>query len=739
MKTWRPRAVELLRSLLVASVAIPAVLLGLLGWFTYRDAFVDAKHELVWTTEVAREHAAKVFDSYQLVADRVADLTGARDAVNNAAAASRLSRQIKAVVAGLPQIESLIVLDRTGHLAVATDADPVDRSLDFSDRDYFKAVRDGGSTSYVSRVQTSRITGKTFFGWARARQDAAGAFDGLVDIAVSPDFLRDFYRTLVREIGQSPEGRVVTLVRQDGQVLVRYPVAAGPLPVMPGDHPFFAAIRADPDGGIYRARSLVEAGGPWRMFAYRKVPGHPVYIVAGRSVGAIQAEWGLTMLRYLAIGAAGTAALFLVTLTTLRGARRERNALAQVRAEMARREQAEDQLRQAQKMEAVGRLTGGIAHDFNNLLTVIRSSVDLLRSPRLVETRRERYVAAIADAADRAARLTAQLLAFARRQALKPEVFDVVSNVTAVVAMVRTLIGPRISVESHLPDGPVFADADPNQFDTCIVNLAVNARDAMGGEGHLTVAVAAVAELPARPGRAAVPGRHIAIAVSDTGAGIAPDRLDVVFEPFFTTKPTGEGTGLGLSQVFGFAKQSGGDVTVDSELGRGTTFTIFLPCASGPATRPDPGPERSDTREPRASRALVVEDDPSVGAAVTDALGELGYTSVLTTSAREALAALAGGAGGFAVVFSDVVMPGMSGIELGREIRKRHVDLPVVLTSGYSEVLAQDGAHGFELLGKPYSLEQLARALDTAARWRNRRQSFQVLAEAPAPGGPGRG
>ena len=244
----------------------------------------------------------------------------------------------------------------------------------------------------------------------------------------------------------------------------------------------------------------------------------------------------------------------------------------------ARLAQAQDALRQAQKMEAVGQLTGGVAHDFNNLLTIIRSSTDLLRRPDLPEERRRRYMDAISDTVDRAAKLTGQLLAFARRQALKPEVFDVAERDPRVTDMLRTVVGARIRIVTEIACERCFVEADVSQFETALVNMAVNARDAMDGEGTLTVRVEGVSRHAADPGpRGADRAGSSRCRSTDTGAGIPPDKLAQIFEPFFTTKEVGKGTGLGLSQVYGFAKQSGGDVAVESEVGRGTTFTLYLP------------------------------------------------------------------------------------------------------------------------------------------------------------------
>jgi PAS domain S-box-containing protein len=383
--------------------------------------------------------------------------------------------------------------------------------------------------------------------------------------------------------------------------------------------------------------------------------------------------------------------------------------------------QAEEALRQSQKMEAVGQLTGGVAHDFNNLLTVIKSSTDLLKRPDLAEERRLRYIGAISETVDRAAKLTGQLLAFARRQALKPEVFSADESVRGLADMIGTLTGARVRITTDLPQTPCYVNADASQFDTALVNLAVNARDAMDSEGLITIRVEPVETLPVIRAHTAVVAPYVAISLSDTGSGIPAEMIERIFEPFFTTKEPGKGTGLGLSQVFGFAKQSGGEIAVESTLDEGTTFTLYLPrvAASAPAR---PADEAAELIDGHGTRVLVVEDNIDVGTFAVQTLSDLGYIPTLAADGMAALAELANGPERFDVVFSDVMMPGMSGIELGQEIRKRYHDLPVVLTSGYSHVLAQNGTYGFELLHKPYSIEQLSQILRKTAKWQRRKR-----------------
>ncbi|MFK3890149.1 PAS domain S-box protein [Sphingomonas sp. NPDC079357] len=380
-----------------------------------------------------------------------------------------------------------------------------------------------------------------------------------------------------------------------------------------------------------------------------------------------------------------------------------------------------EQLSQAQKMEAIGQLTGGVAHDFNNLLTIIRGSVELLRRPDLPPAKRDRYVEAISETAGRAAKLTGQLLAFARRQALTPELLDIGHAVGDIAEMVQTLIGARVALHVEAPADPCLAEVDRSQFETALVNLAINARDAMEGQGKLRLAVSPVAEIPSLRGHHGVSGDFLSVTVTDDGAGISPEALPHIFEPFFTTKGVGKGTGLGLSQVIGFAKQSGGDISVVSEHGLGTSFTLYLPRVAEGRALPQPEDEEHGPADGHGANVLLIEDNEEVGRFATTALNELGYGSMLATNAHDALAMLETDASRFDVVFSDVVMPGMNGVECATRIRRDHPGLPIVLTSGYAHVLAENWQHGFELLHKPYSIEQLSRVLRRAvarsARW----------------------
>ena len=377
---------------------------------------------------------------------------------------------------------------------------------------------------------------------------------------------------------------------------------------------------------------------------------------------------------------------------------------------VAEREATENALRQAQKMEAIGQLTGGVAHDFNNLLTVIIGSVELLRHPGLAAEKRLRYIDAIRTTAERGATLTKALLAFSRRTALKPEAFEVGANLVSLGGIIRTLAGSRVEVSIDI-EADCHVVADRSQFETAVVNLAVNARDAMHAEGRLAIAARGVDALPPIRGHAGVAGRFVAISVSDTGEGIAAGDLTRIFEPFFTTKAVGAGTGLGLSQVFGFAKQSDGDVAVDSAPGAGASFTLYLPRAAAARSAVAAPRQTAPTPAPAEVCVLIVEDNAEVGAFAAQALAELGYDSRLATDGHAALAMLAEPGQHFHIVFSDVVMPGMGGIELAERVKLLHPGLPLILTSGYSKAIVDRGLPDTLMLPKPYSIDALSGVL----------------------------
>ena len=385
--------------------------------------------------------------------------------------------------------------------------------------------------------------------------------------------------------------------------------------------------------------------------------------------------------------------------------------------DVTERKRLEQQLVQAQKMEALGRMTGGVAHDFNNMLTIVLGNLDRLR--RMVDPgdKAAKRVDMALYGAQRCAELTKQMLAFARQQLLRPAPVNVGDLIVKTGSMLRRVAGESIEIEIAMAPGLWTALADPAQIDAALVNLVMNARDAMPKGGRLTIRSGNAEIAPGDPiaETGLAPGPYVWIAVGDTGVGIASENLDRVFEPFFTTKEAGQGTGLGLSIIYGFVKQSGGHIEVESELGRGSTFRLYLPRASVAAP---PAAERPAAagRLPRGragETVLVVEDNEQVRRFATTTLNELGYTVLQANDAREALD-LVGDSRRIDLLFSDVVLGrGMNGFELAAAARAQAPGLPVLFTSAYHQSPAHESGSA-NLLQKPYLEHELATAVRSA-------------------------
>jgi PAS domain S-box-containing protein len=403
----------------------------------------------------------------------------------------------------------------------------------------------------------------------------------------------------------------------------------------------------------------------------------------------------------------------------IRDANGEAQYLLAVVEDMTERKGVEDQLRQAQKMEAVGNLTGGVAHDFNNLLTVIIGNLDLLQEDVAGNVSAERRIEAIMHASERGADLTRDMLAFSRRQPLQAKPVDVNALIARAMRLLGRTLGGNILVEVHATDDLAAALVDQAQLETALLNIAINARDAMPGGGTLTISTR-MAELDRdyaalHPG--VVPGAYVAIEIADSGTGIPPDVLERIFEPFFTTKAVGHGTGLGLSMVYGFIKQSGGHITAYSEIGHGTVFKLFLPLAELAAARtPATQSMMPHAAKPASNEViLAVEDNPDIRATVVFQLRNLGYQVREADSAHAALQIL-DAAEPVDLLFTDMVMPGgINGKELAIKARAKRADLKVLFTSGFPGTSSGHGAQlepGDVLLSKPYHKRDLAKAVE---------------------------
>jgi CheY-like chemotaxis protein/anti-sigma regulatory factor (Ser/Thr protein kinase) len=368
-------------------------------------------------------------------------------------------------------------------------------------------------------------------------------------------------------------------------------------------------------------------------------------------------------------------------------------------------------LRQGQKMEALGQLTGGVAHDFNNLLMAASSGLELMQRTDDA-ARRDKFAEGIRNALDRGAQITGQLLAFSRRTPLNSEVLKLDEHIDTLASLLDHSLRENVSVRFSIAGDLWPVDVDVSQFDVAILNLAVNAKDAMPRGGQICIKAAN------RPG--ALEGRDaVEIAVEDQGVGMGPEHIDKAFEPFFTTKEVGRGTGLGLSQVYGFAQAAGGSVAIASEPDKGTTITLLLP-RSLPAPETDAA-QAADAAHPSLQGlcVLLVEDDPNLNQLVGQMLEEQGTQVLAATNAAEGLSLFQ--ANPVDAVLSDMVMPGeMGGLDLARRMRELREDFPIVLMTGYSAAAGPAAAEGFAVLRKPFTMAALATTLEDSLRGRGR-------------------
>jgi len=389
-----------------------------------------------------------------------------------------------------------------------------------------------------------------------------------------------------------------------------------------------------------------------------------------------------------------------------------------VSTDITERKQLEDQFRQAHKMEAVGRLAGGIAHDFNNVLTIVRAQTEFLLADMPADDMRRADVLEIQSAADRAAGFIRQLLAFSRRQLLQPEVLELNAVITGMESMVRRLVGEDVVLLTKLHPELPRVWADPGQLQQVILNLAVNARDAMprGGSLLIETGVVELDEHYPRQHPSARPGRHVVLVVTDTGGGMDPATRSRIFEPFFTTKEPGKGTGLGLSTVYGIVKQSGGHIWVYSEVGRGTTFKLYFPLHQGPMQASE-STVRALPPSGAGATILLVEDEASVRSTVRRLLERHEYRVLEATNGQDALALIIARHGEVDLILSDMVMPGMGGAELATRVRAFAPTLPVLLMTGYTEeALARNGDRPLdqEIIEKPFTLHIVLEKVRTA-------------------------
>ena len=694
-----------LRAALVAAVALPVSLFAYAAYQNYYSRVDVTEHQIEQSRDISNEHALRVFEAIGRGISEVAELIGDMSDRQILANQDLLQARLKQIAAGSPQIKAFWVYGRNGHALINSLGLRMPEA-DFSDRDFFKVHVERDVGTVIGEVLTPRppYNGAPYFSVSRRRTLTNGNFAGVIQASVLPSYFEQFYAKIAQG-----NGSYFAMIRDDGQLLARYP----PLPQnagIAGHGKLEEALRVHVPSGAMTVVSTVD--GIERRISYERLAEFPVYVVAGVDTAATRDEWLAYMAGHLIFGVPATAALVIIIALVIRRTRG-------LYAEAQRRQVAETALKHAQRLEALGRLTGGVAHDFNNLLMVVGGSARKLKRDGRAPSDL-RAIAMIEAAVEKGESLTRKLLAFSRRQSLSARVVDLGTTIERLRGVLEQAVPGSVQLAIVVPSRPIAVKIDPDELEIALLNLTLNARDAMPEGGRISITLESRAFANGE-GPQGYGGRYAAITFADTGSGIADEIRERIFEPFFTTKSVDRGTGLGLSQVYGFVQQSSGTISVESEVGRGTRFVILLPVSDEELEETVAEERKVGALPPLA--VLLVEDHEDVAAVAGDILRELGCTVVDASSAEAALGILNSGRD-IDAIFSDVVMPGMGGLELGRLLREHHPEIPIVLASGYSDSIAAALAEGFALLRKPYSPAQLAEALSQviAPRQRCRRR-----------------
>jgi len=699
MRARRDAALRLLKTMLVASIFFPAAFFVYASWLNYESAFARADEQLAASLNVLSEQASKVFQSVDLTFAGVDAILGDLNNEQIKASAQTLHLQLSKLEKALNAVDGILVVDKSGHTLVSSAVFPIPDDAGVADRDYFLAQVERDVGTYVGQILQPRVRKDPFFGVSRRRPARNGEFNGVIMVSVVPKVFSDFYDQLGRETTAS-----FSLARSDGAILARHPSAPGGVTHFGRNSGFMLNVTTNPEGGIVTSNNSVD--GVQRRIAYRKLGYANLYVSDGLETQTILTQWARLMAGHLIFGIPATTFLFILVLLT----KRRTQAFYE---EAERRELAEQALRQSQKMEAVGQLTGGVAHDFNNLLTIIIGNLGIAKRG-VVEARAERALNNALVGAERAAQLTQRLLAFSRRQPLNPRVLDVNRLIVSMSDLLARTLGENIELETIGGAGLWKVEADASELESTLLNLALNARDAMPEGGKLTIETsnAYLDDEYCRQHDGIAPGQYVQISVTDSGAGMSAETIDRAFEPFFTTKEAGKGTGLGLSQVYGFMKQSGGHIKIYSESGEGTTIKLYLPRRDGE----DADISRDDSEgsdRGRGETILVVEDDDGVRQYASEILRDLNYQIIEAKDSATAIRLLDADKK-FDLLLTDVVLPGKNGRELANEVERRRPDVKIIFMTGYSRnAIVHHGRldAGTELIPKPLIERVLARKI----------------------------
>lgn len=691
-----------LRLLLLLCVVLPAGFFAVAAYFRLQQMRDEASVRLDRAVRIAQEHALKVLDTNEMLLARMLDLAGQEDDAALRSREPRLHAQLTAIVKDKVQFQSVWMLGADGRPIATSFRFPAPADTDFTDRDYFQWHRQKRGGTFITELLVGKATKTEFFDMSMGRYRADGSFAGVVTASLAPAYFRNFYSDLVAD----EPGLAITLFREDGAVYARWPPLPNAPPRLAPNSPVMTSIKQGTASGTTQGISSMDRRE--RLLMHRKIGQYPVYVGTGMDMGAIQDRWQQEMARLAAFAVPAVVGLFIAAYIAARRAREALAAAQRLEKEAVARRQVEQALLQAQKLEAMGRLTGGVAHDFNNALAVIVANLFLQRK-KFPQTD-DRYLASIGRAVDSATRLTRQLLAFSRNQPLVPEQVVLQQRLAAVEDLLSPVLGSRISLAVHIEPTVSAILVDPAELELALVNLAINARDAMPSGGEFSIDVSdAQGTLPTP-----LAGRFVVLEVRDTGTGIDPALLPKVFEPFFTTKPVGSGTGLGLSQVYGLAQRAGGTATIHSVPGAGTIVRLYFPAHTivehGKPPKPaEPQPELGKT-------VLLVEDNQDLAAAVRPMLETLGCQVTWLDRAEIARDWLARQSVLPDVVLTDVVMPGaMDGLALARHVRARYPSIAIVLMTGYAEQLDAIAQLGYPVLPKPSTAQAVAAAILAAS------------------------
>ncbi|MDB5929146.1 MAG: response regulator [Polaromonas sp.] len=695
----RPLSTELapLRALMVLFIAVPLLAYLAYGADHYQQMRQESELRLDRTLRIAQEHALKVLQTNEILLEQAVAAQGIDDEAALRRRQLALHRQLSALSRGKVHTEFIWVWDANGQPLVNNRLYPVPLGLNVSDRDYFKWHQAKQAGLYVSERSVGRATGVPYFNMSRGRYRPDGSFAGVTSVGLSTSYFEAFAKDLLA----SEAGMSLTMLREDGAILMRWPVRPRLPSRLASDSPVMIGIGQGQAFGDGQVTSPLDQQD--RLMSYTKVGDYPVYLVTSQMAGQIVQDWMREMGWLAAFGFPPMMGLLLASRMVLRRTKESLAAAEQLSNEMVSRQQVEGALLQAQKMEALGRLTGAVAHDFNNALMVISTNLALVEQ----RNAEDKQLRAIDRAVQAATKLTRQLLSFSHRQPLLPEYVHLPDWLCSVQDLIRPVLGRQVQLSVSATQGVHAIYVDSAELELALINLAINAKDAMPEGGQLHIA-ARNAETDLPPG---LQGPLVVIEVSDTGHGIPADIVNKVFEPFFTTKPLGEGTGLGLSQIYGLCQRAGGVVTVQSQMGTGSTFKLFFPAFDGVPGASDRAPSRALSRLEKD--LVLVEDNAEVAQALIPALEAMGCKVRHFDRATLAKDWLAQQTSLPDVLLSDVVMPGsLDGLGLARHVRTAYPQLKVVLMSGYAQQLGAITGQGFEIVPKPCSPAQLAEAIE---------------------------